>query len=264
MSFMKINVNWVWKLGFLNINIENKESQYVIFEPLNRNMRKIIFSSVLFLGVAGYSQNINYLNNASVGNQAIQAQNVQVFASNVSVNANKVNRVVSPNPVRANSNPQVQQLLNTATNQRRQVRRRTTVSNAGITNAVQTNPVQTNIGNVFESNTDEVQSQVILEQVSNDNLGNAFGNENNGIEQIASANIPAIQLGSGTLNLNLDMNLPSLKLPSVKLSSRKSVSRTSHRTFHLRNKLAKMNRKLTGKLSFGKKLKIKVDNCFKW
>jgi len=40
--------------------------------------------------------------------------------------------------------------------------------------------------------------------MAENNLGNAFGNENM-LEQIASANIPAIQLGTGALNLDLDI-----------------------------------------------------------
>ncbi len=84
------------------------------------------------------------------------------------------------------------------------------------------------------------------------------------IEQIASANIPAIQVGTGSLNLDLDINMPKIKLPSMKLSSRKTVSSSKHKTFSVKNRLAKLNRKMTGKLSMGKKLKIRVDNCFKW
>jgi hypothetical protein len=213
--------------------------------------RKVLFIAPVLFSINSFSQNIlvNNLSNQS----AWQMQSVQVFASNTLVNDNNTNK-----PARTNANPQVyvQRVSNASGNQRRQVRR-TNVSNLNISN-----PIQTNIINVSDNNINEdIQIQGNFDKQQKDDLGNAFGNENR-IEQLASVNIPAIQVGTGSLNLNLE--LPSIKLPSIKFASRKAVSGSKHKTFRLKNKLAKLNRRMTGKLSFGKKLKIKVDNCFRW
>jgi hypothetical protein len=221
-------------------------------------MKKVIFIAPVLFAMNSFSQNLILLNNS--GNQAVQAQSIQVFASNIMMNDNNINRSSNSNkPLRANANPQVQsQRASIAnTNQRRQIRRRVThISNTNIPN-----PVQVNSVNILNTINDDIQLQGNFSQQINDNSGNAFGNENR-IEQIASANIPAIQLGTGSLDLNIDM--PTIKLPSIKFTSRKSVSGSKHKTFRFRNKMAKMNRQMTGKFAFGKKLKIKVDNCFKW
>lgn len=211
-------------------------------------MKKILLITPLLFAMNGFSQNILISN---FGNQsAPQIQGVQVLASNIKVNDNNINK-----PVRVNANPQVyvQRATNTNSNQRRQVRRR-------VTNV--SNPVQTNVINVAENNiNDDIQIQGNFVNQSDNNVGNASGNENL-IEQIASVNIPAIQLGTGSLNLNID--LPTLKMPTIKFASRKTVSSSKHKSHTLKKKLAKLNRNLGGKLSFKKKLKIKVDNCFKW
>jgi hypothetical protein len=220
-------------------------------------MKKVLLITPVLFSINGFSQNTVFVSDlGNLGNQAVQLQNVQVFASNIFANDNNTNK-----SARANANPQayVQRASSPSGNQRRQVRRRVTnVANTNISN-----PVQTNIINLSNNINDDIQLQGNFSQQVNDNLGNAFGNENM-IEQIASANIPAIQIGTGALNLDLDINMPKIKLPSMKFSSRKTVSSSRHKTFHVRSKLAKLNRKMSGKLSFGKKLKIKVDNCFKW
>lgn len=211
-------------------------------------MKKVLFIAAVLFSGNSFAQNILMSN---FGNQsAPQVQGVQILASNIKVNDNNINK-----PARLNANPQVyvQRATNANNNQRRQVRRR-------VTNV--SNPVQTNVINVSENNiNDDIQIQGNFVNQLDNNVGNAFGNENL-IEQIASANIPAIQLGSGSLNLNLD--LPTLKMPTIKFASRKSVSSSKHKSHTLKKKLAKLNRNLGGKLSFKKKLKIKVDNCFKW
>jgi len=190
-------------------------------------MKKLIIISPVLFAMNLSGQNL-ILNNLSTNNINPQRaiQNQQVFASNMMVNDN-------------NSN----------SNQRIQTRRNT----ANSSTQVQTN---INISNI------DIQLQGNFSQPVNDNLGNSFGNENNMIEQIASANIPAIQVGTGSLNLNLEM--PTIKLPSIKFSSRKSVSTSKHKSFYFKNKMIKLNRRLKGKFSLRKKLKIKVDNCFKW
>lgn len=231
--------------------------QTLIFKSLNHkifNMKKVLFIAPVLFSINSFSQNI-WVNN--LGNQSppqVQAQSVQVFASNMTVNDNNTNK-----PARAIANPQmyVQRASNANVTQRRQVRR--TVRNVSNTNI--SNPAQTNVINIVENNTDEIQQLVNFNNVNDNNLGNSFGNENL-IEQIASANIPAIQVGTGSLNL--DINMPKINLPSMKFASRKSVTSSKHKTFRVRNKLAKMNRNMTSKFAFGKKLKIKVDNCFKF
>lgn len=214
-------------------------------------MRKLIFiTPVLFtLNAFGQNQIQTNVSNSNIVQQRFVQVN-QVLASNMIGNTNK--------PVRANANPQVQVQLatNASSNQRRQIRRVTNNINTNISNVTQP------LVNISENNiNDDIQMQENFSQQLDNNLGNAFGNENL-IEQIASVNIPAIQVGSASLDLNLD--LPTIKLPSMKFASRKSVSSTKHKTHTVKNKFAKLNRKMTGKLSFGKKLKIKVDNCFKW
>jgi hypothetical protein len=109
----------------------------------------------------------------------------------------------------------------------------------------------------------QVQGNIIALE---NNSGNALGNEMNPIEQIASFDIPAIQIGNGNMNLNLDINMPKINLRSVKLSGRGSSSSkgNQHKLYDLKKKWAKFNRKASGKLSLKKKMKIRVDNCFKW
>jgi hypothetical protein len=214
-------------------------------------MRKLIFVTPVLFALSAFGQNqiqTNVSNSKIVQQRFVQVN--QVLASNMIGNTNK--------PVRANANPQVQvqHATNASSNQRRQIRRVTNNVNTNISNVTQP------LVNVSENNiNDDIQMQENFNPQLDNNLGNAFGNENL-IEQIASVNIPAIQVGTGSLNLNLD--LPTIKLPSMKFASRKSVSSTKHKTHTVKKKLAKLNRKMTGKLAFGKKLKIKVDNCFKW
>ena len=221
-------------------------------------MKKLVFITPLLFALSAFGQNLVQTNNANINLQQQRFVQVnQVFASNMAGNINNTNKTV-----RANANPQVniQRASSGNVNQRQQNRRR------AATNRVNTNisnPVQTNVINVLENNVNsDIQPLVNFSQQADINDGNSFGNENL-IEQIASVNIPAIQVGSGSLNLNLDINLPRIKLPSIKLSSHKSVTGSKHKTFHIKNKLAKLNRNM-GKYSFAKKLKIKVDNCFEW
>lgn len=215
-------------------------------------MKKVLFIAPVLFSLSSFSQNI-LVNN--LGNQYVPQVQSQIFASNMTVNDNNTNK-----PARTNANPQVyvQRASNASGNQRRQIRRTTNNVTNNISNVIQP------LVNVSDNTINEdIQVQGNFDKQENDNLGNAFGNENL-IEQIASVNIPAIQIGTGSMNLNLDINMPKIKLPAMKFSSRKTVSSSKHKTFHVKNKLAKLNRKMTGKLSFGKKLKIKVDNCFKW
>ncbi len=218
-------------------------------------MKKLVFITPILFVFSGFGQNLIQTNTSNINMQQQRFVQVnQVFASNMMGNDNTTNK-----PVRANANPQVnfQRVAIGNVNQRQQRRRRGAPQavNTNISNVIQP------LVNVSQSNiNDDIQLHGNFSQQADNNLGNSFGNENVS-EQIASANIPAIQLGIGSLNL--DINLPTIKLPSIKFAPRKSVSSSKHKTFNVRNKLAKHNRKM-GKCSFDKKLKIKVDNCFKW
>ena len=212
-------------------------------------MKTSLFFTPLLFAMSSFGQNQVQTNVSNNLQQQRFVQVNQVFASNMMGNSNK--------PVRASANPQVQvqRASGASSNQRQQRRRVVNTANTNVSNVIQP------LVNFSENNiNDDIQVQGNFSQQDN-NVGNAFGNENI-IEQIASVNIPAIQVGTGSLNLNLD--LPTIKLPSIKFASRKSVSSSKHKTFRVKNKLAKLNRKMTGKLAFGKKLRIKVDNCFKW
>lgn len=212
-------------------------------------MKTSLLITPLLFAMSSFGQNQVQTNVSNNLQQQRFVQVNQVFASNMMGNSNK--------PVRASANPQVQvqRASGASSNQRQQRRRVVNTANTNVSNVIQP------LVNFSENNiNDDIQVQGNFSQQDN-NIGNAFGNENM-IEQIASVNIPAIQVGTGSLNLNLD--LPTIKLPSIKFASRKSVSSSKHKTFRVKNRLAKLNRKMTGKLAFGKKLKIKVDNCFKW
>lgn len=217
-------------------------------------MKTSLFITPLLFAMSSFGQNQIQTNVSNNLQQQRFVQVNQVFASNMTGNTSK--------PVRANANPQVQvqRASGASSNQRQQRRRVVNTANTNVSNVVQP------LVNFSENNiNDVIQVQGNFSQQDN-NIGNASdsypdGNENL-MEQIASVNIPAIQVGTGSLNLNLD--LPTIKLPSIKFASRKSVSSSKHKTFRVKNKLAKLNRKMSGKLAFGKKLKIKVDNCFKW
>lgn len=216
-------------------------------------MKSSIFIAPVLFAFNAFGQNQIQTNVSNINvQQQRYIQGNQVFASNLMGNTSNANK-----PIRANSNPQVQvqRATNASSNQRRQVRRVVNNVNTNVSNVIQPHIV------VLENNiNDDIQLQNFSQQLDN-NLGNAFGNESL-VEQIASVNIPAIQLGTGSLNLNLE--LPTIKLPSMKFASRKSVSNSKHKTHTIKKKLAKLNRKMAGKWSLEKKLRIKVDNCFKW
>jgi len=228
-------------------------------------MRTFILLTPLFFSLSSHSQNLIQLN-SNFGNQALsnnivqlqQVKNIQVFASNqmMNTNANVTNKVV-----RINAHPRaVQRTRSSNANPQRQIRRRAsrpvnTINVPAIqTSQAQINPVQAVINN-------DIQLQAPVSQMDN-NAGNASGNEFNPIEQIAQLNIPAIQLG----NADMDINLPKINLKPIKFSSGSSSNskNSNHTLLDLKKKFAKFNRKTSGKLSFKKKLRIKVDKCFKW
>ena len=140
--------------------------------------------------------------------------------------------------------------------------------------SVQTNkvtrraPVQHNVArNVNPEIQPLVQNEDVQQvQVQTNVIDNNIGNEINLIQQIASAEMPAIQIGTGHMSLSMDLSMPKLNL---NLNRRSSVAQATsnsakHKLLQLEKKVKKMNRKFAAKLSGRKKLKIKVDNCFKW
>jgi hypothetical protein len=212
-------------------------------------MQKLIVIQAILVTLNAHSQNLvqsNILTNSGL----LQSQSPpqQVFASNMMV---------------GNSNKNIESQAQGATNvvQGRQRRASALQNNTG------SNPMVQQAKFAIDNINDDIQVQgniIVLEN----NGGNALGNETNPIEQIASLNIPAIQLGSGNmdLSLNLDINMPKINLKTIKFKGKgSSASKGNHnRIRQLEKKLAKFNRKTAGKLSFKKKLKIKVDSCFKW
>lgn len=111
---------------------------------------------------------------------------------------------------------------------------------------------------------DDVQQEQMQMNINDNNVGNDI----NFIQQIAAVEMPAIQTGNGSLemNVNLNINMPKINLSvnkrTVKLRAESNSSR--HKLFQLEKKFKKMNRSFSGKIKYSKRLKIKVDNCFKW
>jgi hypothetical protein len=207
-------------------------------------MKKLLFLAPVLFILNGQSQNLIQSNSLLNISNINQVQTQQVFASNIMVNDNNTNKPIQAKPVMQvqRSSPEVN----------RQTRR--DPSNYSTNNAIQVK--------------EEVQVLQNFPQVNDNNTGEALGNEFNPIEQIASLNIPAIQVGSGNmdLNLNLDLKMPKINLKTVKFKGKgSSASKSSHhKLLQLEKKWAKFNRKTSGKLSVKKKIKFKVDNCFKW
>lgn len=158
-------------------------------------------------------------------------------------------------------------------------------SNIGLTNH---SVMQQQRNNIFASNvanTNKQQRQA-SQQMINQNVNlpvknlnvdmsmqsnaaeNNVGNEMNNFQQIqvqllTTIAAPQSQLANGKAF--------DLKLPSLNIGMRKTIRRTSsegssvkHKLMVIENKFKKVNRKLSARLSFKKKLKMKVDNCFKW
>ena len=131
-------------------------------------MKKILFITLVLFAINGFSQNQiqqNFSNTNLTNRQAIQMQSAQIFASNMMVNDNNTNK-----SVRASANPQINyvQRVIPANTQRRRITPQ--VNNIS-------NPI--NIINVPASNiNDDIQIQGNLINQMDNNLGNAFGNEN--------------------------------------------------------------------------------------
>lgn len=127
-------------------------------------------------------------------------------------------------------------------------------------------PVQQNIARNINSQLQPLvindNIQQFLVNVSDNNVGNGV----NFIEQIAAAEIPAIHIGNGNLDINLEIKMPRLNLKINRKAVKSAAVRNSvkYQLFQVEKKLTKMHRKFISKLNLSKRLKIKVDNCFKW
>ena len=166
------------------------------------------------------------------------------------------------NYVQRQSNPVV-----LATNKGNINNQQKTVRNNQVSRRV---PVQQNVSRnmnpqvqPFVLNVDVQQEQMQM-NVNDNNVGN----EINFFQQIAAVEIPAIQTGNGNIDvhLNLNINMPKLNLSLNKraVKSRAESNSSKHKLFQLEKKLKKMNRRFSAKMKHPKKLKIKIDNCFKW
>ena len=199
----------------------------------------------------------------------VQQRASQVFASNINISNVKIN-TIKANPVVVNTNktnvkPIVQGNINRpAVRQRHQVRNNGDANNEGKNDINSQNfinvprpEIQTNLGNKF----------III---NDDNINIQLLENNIEMPQIQAA-APQMQLGGGnsggngfSLNINLPkLNLPTLKLKAIKFSGGSSHS-SHHKKFNLKKRLIKFDRKWHAKFDSKKRLRIKVDNCFKW
>ena len=213
----------------------------------------------------------NVLNNND-NNIKIQVQNFNpIFATNVSLNNSNKAETVKKNPVSVRANPVavstnksnikavVVNTVKKTTTQHRRIR---------TTNIVNTQPLpQINFINVQFNANPPVQGNF-------DNQINVLNNVDININDILENNspqvqaaVPQVQSGGGGNSFSLNINLPKLNLPSFNFKPIKfsgGSSHSYHKKFHFKNKWIKLNRKMGGKFSFGRKLRIKVDNCFRW
>ncbi len=196
-------------------------------------------------------------------NMQVQSFN-PTFASNISLNNSTKVNTVRANPSMVNTNKdniktvQQKKVIPQVKTQQRRINVQQPLPQINIQNLINIAnvPLQNNLGNKsIEINNVDLQ---VLENV-------------NYIQVQAAA--PQIQSGSGNGNndgnsFSLHINLPKINLPTLNIKPMKfssgENSHSYHKKLHLKNKWIKLNRKMSGKLSFGRKLRIKVDNCFKW
>lgn len=131
------------------------------------------------------------------------------------------------------------------------------VKNIQSNNSNRRNPVQNNVANPINQ---MMQPQVILnDDIQLNVLENNFGNQGIVIQQASNVSKPALPEGKG-----LEINLPKINFNSGIRLAKLNSHTSKNKTVHMKNKFLKMNRKLSAKFAFGKKLKLKVDDCFKW
>ena len=237
-------------------------------------MKKIIALSFGVLSLNTFSQNdiqVFNLKNISDNNINIQRQSiqsVQTFASNVQLKRNgakPANKINTAKPV--NKRIPLNNVVNRPLIQRRTVRRnanpqvQTQQPLPQLVNLINI-PPQMNPPAQVLSNDDQVFAINVLEN----NVGNSFGNEQMQIQQAA---IPiqaeqAKRFSDPLEGIGFNISIPKMER-RVRSSSESSASLSTHyKLVHLKSKFLKVNRKMKGKLSFKKRLRLKVDNCFKW
>lgn len=209
-------------------------------------MNKFPFPLLIFIAGNTVSQNIpqqqnlgNYLNNAGYVVRIQSNQMVQTLASNVSLRPNKVkiNNQVIINTRRASNNSHHQAVNRAKVN--------TAGNNMEDNSGAQADPVnqQPLVMNDFHIQTNKVQVLQVSASAENQSSPSGIGNENKE-------------------GLGLKLKLPEINFKPIKFSSKSSS--VSHKSFRFKTFFTRLNYKTKGKLSFAKRMKIKVDNCFKW
>lgn len=216
-------------------------------------MNKLPFLAFVFVAGSASSQNVlqqvnfgNSLNNSDGNIQLTQTNQAaqQIFASNVSVNRANVSTV--------NRNVSVRRSNNVSQ------RRINTHAQANVVNNVNLNQ-DMNDGNKFNPQANPVNQQPLLikdntiqiNKIEIQQMITAVGNQS---QPLGIAN-------SSNVGISLNINLPKINFKTIKFSSSSSMT---YRSFRLKTFFAKFNRKMKGKFSFTKSLKIKVDNCFRF
>ena len=235
-------------------------------------MKKVLVLSLGILSLNLFSQNdlqIFNLNNSLDNNIGLQQQHVravQTFASNVQLKRNTVKATDNTKDInKANT------VKTKPVNTNKQVVRRRRVTNNTINVPVQTQQhlVIINVINVPPQMNPPAQlsndDQVFQINVLENNFGNSFGNENIIVQQAVPVQEKQVGHAGGFLEgISLDINVSKINFKSRSVSKGSASLSSSYKLAHLKNKFLKMNRKMKGKLSFKKRLRIKVDNCFKW
>lgn len=111
-----------------------------------------------------------------------------------------------------------------------------------------------------------INNDLMQEQTQINSMDNNSGNNMSIVQQIAAAEMPALPIGNGKsdLHLNVEINLPKINLNKRLTKSNVSSNSSKHQLIQLKKSFIKINRKLNTRLRSNKKLKNKVDNCFKW
>ncbi len=189
-------------------------------------MKKVIILLMLVIAAKGVSQNI------------IQQQYSNIGLTNQSVMQQQSNSVFALNITNTNK-PQRQSI-------QRQPIRQVVNHNANPSLPIQNLDVQSQ-SNAAEKNLSNDMNNFQLIQ----------------LQQISNITPPQIQIGT--------RNDLELKLLNIQLNVSKTFRRNNsegytskHQLIVLQGKIKKISRKLVARLSFKKRNKIKLDNCFKW
>jgi hypothetical protein len=230
-------------------------------------MKKLFVLCFGIFSLNSFSQNDVQVFNLNVMNNNIQIQQqsraVQTFASNVQIKRSTykpVNTFKPENKVAPVNNvmnrPQVQRRRTVRRNSNPQVQNQQPLPQINFVNI----PSQINPP-VQLSNDDQIFQIIVLEN----NLGNSFGNEQLQIQQASPVQVEESKRFNDPLEgIGFDINMPKMNLRTRSTSASSESLSVSYKLNHLRSKFLKVNRKMKGKLSFKKRLRLKVDNCFKW